>query len=648
MMIPSGCGVFGIIRKETAKKIPGSTVVRAIERVRHRGSDKGAGFATFNLGEGNSYVIKAFVEGDPTKVVRLLNEHGLQVTSLNVSYERGNFCNCSIMTLGDVNRVKKAIRNINEVLWDDNRGKGRIYSVGTSVSVFKDVGYPIDVARKYNVDALEGDMWLAHTRQPTNSPGFYPYWSHPFSTFNIAIVHNGDVSSFGANVEFLQNRGWESFVGTDSEVIAFLFQELLEEGLPIEEAVKIILNPSRRSSSLPKVKDYLYRNAKLDGPFTAIVGYDSGEDIYLVGIADRSKFRPAIIGEDENAFYVASEESEIREVSAKATIWTLKPGSYFIASLKKGIINKGREEEEVLSFSAPPIFETHDFDIDAINMSSEELNLRIEETSSKGKVVVKNVNGQRFIGNTLPFKGIRGVEIHIYGVAGNAMANLNDGNTFHVHGNVQDDCCDTMHGGKVLIEGDARDVLGQTLQGGVILVKGNAGNRVGIQMREYQEKRPYLIIGGIVDDYLGEYMAGGVTIVLDVKGNNARVGNFVGTGMVGGRIYLRGKVSPSKLGLQPPRFEFLRLLRALALDNLISQDELEGLSKMEYIEAMEKMQGKAKEYAMRLFEEKVGIPTYEYRELNEEEFKEISGVTPEMKEYEEFLKEKFTVIFPKK
>lgn len=123
-------------------------------------------------------------------------------------------------------------------------------------------------------------------------------------------------------------------------------------------------------------------------------------------------------------------------------------------------------------------------------------------------------------------------------------------------------------------------------------------------MREYQEKRPYLIIGGIVDDYLGEYMAGGVTIVLDVKGNNARVGNFVGTGMVGGRIYLRGKVSPSKLGLQPPRFEFLRLLRALALDNLISQDELEGLSKMEYIEAMEKMQGKAKEYAMRLFEER--------------------------------------------
>ncbi|BBG24098.1 Glutamine--fructose-6-phosphate aminotransferase [Sulfuracidifex tepidarius] len=647
-MIPSGCGVFGVIRKDGKKKIPGSTVVKAIEKVRHRGSDKGAGFATFNLGEGNVYSLKAFLEGDPSRIMRMLNEHGLQVTSMNASYERGSFCNCSIMTLGDVNRLKKAVRNINEVLWDDSRGKGRIYSVGTSVSVFKDVGYPADVARKYNVELMEGDMWLAHTRQPTNSPGFYPYWSHPFSTFNIAIVHNGDVSSFGANVEFLQNRGWESFVGTDSEVIAFLFQELLEEGIPLEEAVKIVLNPSRRSSALPSVKDYLYRNARLDGPFTAVIGYDSMDDLYLVGIADRSKFRPAIIGEDDDAFYVASEESEIREVSPNAKIWTLKPGSYFLASLKRGVISRGREDDEVMSFSPPPTFETDFFDIDAINLSSEELNSRLEELSWKGKLTIKGVNGQRFIGNTLPFKGIKGLEVHLYGVVGNSMANLNEGNTFHVHGNVQDDCCDTMHGGKVVVDGDARDVIGQTFQGGVIVVKGNAGNRVGIQMREYQNKKPYLIIGGMVDDYLGEYMAGGVTVVLDLKSKDARVGNFVGTGMVGGKIYLRGKVSPSKLGLQPPRFEFVRLLKALLMEKMITEEEMKDLSKMEYLEAMKKMQGKAKEYAKRLFEEKVGIPTFEYRELSEGEFKEISSCADEVKEYGEYLKEKFTVVYPSK
>jgi len=45
---PSGCGVFGILRKRNSPKVKGNLVVRAIDRVRYRGSDKGAGFAVFN------------------------------------------------------------------------------------------------------------------------------------------------------------------------------------------------------------------------------------------------------------------------------------------------------------------------------------------------------------------------------------------------------------------------------------------------------------------------------------------------------------------------------------------------------------------------------------------------------------------------
>ncbi len=64
-------------------------------------------------------------------------------------------------------------------------------------------------------------------------------------------------------------------------------------------------------------------------------------------------------------------------------------------------------------------------------------------------------------------------------------------------------------------------------------------------MREYRDRRPYLIIGGRVDDYLGEYMAGGVIMVLGLdslnKCNIQLVGNHVGSGMVGGRIYIRAE-----------------------------------------------------------------------------------------------------------
>lgn len=168
-------------------------------------------------------------------------------------------------------------------------------------------------------------------------------------------------------------------------------------------------------------------------------------------------------------------------------------------------------------------------------------------------------------------------------------------------------------------------------------------------MREYKDRRPYLVIGGMVDDYLGEYMAGGVIIVLGTNINHEPVGNFVGTGMVGGRIYIRGKVSPSKIGLQPPKVEVIKLLKALYIDSLIDEDTYERLREKDYIEIMDQLEGKAKEYAKRLFEEKVGIPKVEYRELTEEEFKEVYPILSEYsvdmgKDYTEYLKDKFTVI----
>ncbi|MCY0873702.1 MAG: glutamate synthase [Acidianus infernus] len=650
MISPSGCGVFGILRKRNAPKIKGKDVVNAIDIVRYRGSDKGAGFAVFNLKEGNSYYVKAFYFGDGEEIKRKIEDQGIRINRFNEKY-MGELCDCDFeISLGSIASLKKIVRNINEILWNNGK-KGRIYSAGKSLQVYKGVGYPADIARQYDIYEVEGDMWIAHTRQPTNSPGSYPYWSHPFSAFDVAIVHNGDVSSFGANVEFLQSRGWGGFVGTDSEVMAFLFEELISEGLSVEEVIRIMSNPSRRFSKLNVEEDYIYRNARLDGPFTAIIGYDSGNDLFMIGIADRAKFRPVIIGEDENYYYIASEENQIRLLSPSAKVWTLEPGNYFIASLLKGLINPGRDVSKISSFSKP-VFYTEKFDIDARGLGYKDVNKAIMEfvnKSGKKEVTVVNLLGHRYIGISFPKAGLR---LNLYGVVGNAMANLNENNVFHVYGNVADDCCDTMQGGKVVIHGDARDVLAQTFQGGYIYVKGNAGNRVGIQMREYMNKRPYLVIGGMVDDYLGEYMAGGVIMVLGLGIKGEPVGNYIGSGMVGGRIYIRGKVNPEKIGLQPSKQEMVRFLKALLLDNMISEEKYNKLKEMPYIEVVKELDGEAKKYAQKLFEEKVGIPTYEYRELTEDEIKELEPIardyaieTNQNKDtIVEMLKEKYTVI----
>ena len=59
-------------------------------------------------------------------------------------------------------------------------------------------------------------------------------------------------------------------------------------------------------------------------------------------------------------------------------------------------------------------------------------------------------------------------------------------------------------------------------------------------MKEYEEKRPVLVVGGTAQDFLGEYMAGGIVILLDRL--TSSIGNSIGTGTHGGAIYLRGTV----------------------------------------------------------------------------------------------------------
>ena len=52
------------------------------------------------------------------------------------------------------------------------------------------------------------------------------------------------------------------------------------------------------------------------------------------------------------------------------------------------------------------------------------------------------------------------------------------------------------------------------------------------------------MIGGTAQDFLGEYMAGGVLVVLglNMKGEIRHNSRFVGTGMHGGTMYIRGEV----------------------------------------------------------------------------------------------------------
>lgn len=187
-------------------------------------------------------------------------------------------------------------------------------------------------------------------------------------------------------------------------------------------------------------------------------------------------------------------------------------------------------------------------EIDATGTGHRELNQRLREAVALGsrRIKLQNVYGQRYIGTDLDLP----VELEIWGVPGNDLGAFMDGPRIIVHGNAQDGCGNTMNEGEIVVHGHAGDITGLAARGGQIFVRDDVGYRAAIHMKEYGDKKPVLVIGGTAQDFFGEYMAGGVVILLGLNlGDGERhKARFIGTGMHGGVIYIRGTVDGFQLG----------------------------------------------------------------------------------------------------
>jgi glutamate synthase domain-containing protein 3 len=186
--------------------------------------------------------------------------------------------------------------------------------------------------------------------------------------------------------------------------------------------------------------------------------------------------------------------------------------------------------------------------IDASGLSFRDLNARLKEAASNGtqRIELHNIYGQRYIGTNLN----KPVEVEIFGVPGNDLGAFMHGPRIIVHGNAQDGCGNTMNSGEIIVHGHAGDITGLSARGGKIFVRDDVGYRAGIHMKEYGDKKPVLVIGGTAQDFFGEYMAGGTVILLGLalKEGEHHKAKFIGTGMHGGVIYLRGSVDDFQLG----------------------------------------------------------------------------------------------------
>jgi glutamate synthase domain-containing protein 3 len=212
------------------------------------------------------------------------------------------------------------------------------------------------------------------------------------------------------------------------------------------------------------------------------------------------------------------------------------------------IIDKG-PIEGYLTRDPDVVIEDDTATIDAVSVYYRNLNEAVRGALAAGIKTVKlmNVNGQRYIGT-----GLRGndLRIEVNGTAGQDLGMFLDGPTLEIFGNAQDGVGNTMNAGKVIVHGDAGDVLGYGMRGGTVLVRGDVGYRVGIHMKAYEGTVPVMVCGGKARDFFGEYVAGGMLVLLGMNSqfDGPIVGGFLGTGMHGGVIYLRGEVEPWQTG----------------------------------------------------------------------------------------------------
>ena len=162
-------------------------------------------------------------------------------------------------------------------------------------------------------------------------------------------------------------------------------------------------------------------------------------------------------------------------------------------------------------------------------MNFSEENELVREAFEEADVVeITEAFAQRYLGCAMP----AGKALMIHGVPGNDMACYMCGGQIEVFGNAQDQVANTMDDGLIIIHGRCGDATGYGMRGGEVFVRDGCGWRVGIHMKQYQDKRPAIVIGGDAGAFLGEYMAGGVIVLM------GKPGAYWATGMHGGTIYV--------------------------------------------------------------------------------------------------------------
>lgn len=236
-------------------------------------------------------------------------------------------------------------------------------SSGKDMGVFKGNGWSGDVAHFYGIDEMSSYFFMAHSRFPTNTPGWWG-GAHPFNLFGTSIIHNGEITSYGTNKRYVEQFGYRCTLMTDSEVVTYVMDLLTRKHkLPLQVAcmaaaptyhdtINSFEGDGRRLWELVRKT---YRPAMINGPFSICVGLNEPRPV-LMGLTDRKKLRPLIAAtaRDGKTVYLSSEECAIRILgSSVEDVWAPLSGNPVIIEKDNRLVWRGEKdplEDQAVTF----------------------------------------------------------------------------------------------------------------------------------------------------------------------------------------------------------------------------------------------------------------------------------------------------------
>ena len=287
------CGIVGLyLKKKTLHNKLGLYLSGMLDNMSSRGPDS-AGFAIYNNKQSKKYykyslclnkILSSELEQDIKKIfkdiiIKNISDHVVVYTSATpkkfISYIQRNFSKISLV------------------------GYGR------SIEIFKQVGNPKEIVKKFKLEKFSGSHAIGHTRMATES-AITVDGSHPYSTGeDECLVHNGSLSNHNNLRRQLIKQGKNFDSLNDTEVAAGYISQKLSE------------NKSMKKTLTECLTD-------LDGFYTFIAGTNKGFAV----LRDEIACKPAVIAENNDYVAVASEFQAMAHLPYvnKSNIYEPKPG----------------------------------------------------------------------------------------------------------------------------------------------------------------------------------------------------------------------------------------------------------------------------------------------------------------------------------